>query len=968
MKKIIGLLVLFNMAKTVLAVNVNWSNATITGSGTTLTGSKMSKDNADHVYYIGSDRKVYYIDVANPSYPVTNLSALCSGTIELAASYSDLLVTSPWQVFYVGLNNRLMNYWHNGTSWVCTQVWPGGPNVLSGTGISVDEYNRIHYIGSDSRIYQLTYTSGPGWTGGPFPLPAVNPRPYSDLVTKQGHVFYQGTDMKLYNYYWTNTWNNAILNPTATNALAGSNIEVDENGRISYIGSDAKAYYMEWNSVNGWVQTQIHSSKTAKAYSAPRVQLYEGKIFFVDGVNNTISFFFKPTGGGWDYANIYFNGSTATSWQAIARTDILVTNNGDVVYGDADNKIHILRPILTWNTVAVLNGLNATFISNPAFETSISRLRCPVDSQFYARNASDWATVPFEGSCWGFYNMTIRIDKAPLASSPSWSTQTFSFDQFCNFIGSSSIHAELSEYSFSYKLNGQTQYTSIARAVVCGDAYLVSGQSNTTGDQWNDMATYEAMYGVNAPGGYGKFSRAYSNSVNYWCNNWGASTAQPVATNQCMTSVGTSFALALQYKLQQAYQIPTCVIHNGIGAQEISRFLNPPGHAASELFFDFYCDPLWHNAFKGIQNHMIRRVYETGLGNSIKGFIWYQGEGDVSMSTLYKGKFKQMYDELIAWVPSIPRTYLVQIHSMPVTSAVPADVINMSEMQRTMASHVPYANIRLISANGVHFPTCAGIHFDIYGYIEIADRLFSAIKMDFYGAPYSVQNLPPDIIGATIDGSTGILTLQFNQTLSATNSDNLTSVLTAIKCNNGAALSNPILNNDKLTMTVSNASGLTSVSYLGSLPCNTGIASPSCPSSDPHYDPNSLNWWCPCYLRNQNGIAALSFGNYPVTVGIPAGRILSESDNTSQDGQLDVFIFPNPVNGTEINLSAKTDAEQLLVNIYDLTGRVVSSSLHTVSNGKLTLQHGLKSGIYLVEISDFAGNSTTQKIVVNSRE
>lgn len=73
-------------------------------------------------------------------------------------------------------------------------------------------------------------------------------------------------------------------------------------------------------------------------------------------------------------------------------------------------------------------------------------------------------------------------------------------------------------------------------------------------------------------------------------------------------------------------------------------------------------------------------------------------------------------------------------------------------------------------------------------------------------------------------------------------------------------------------------------------------------------------------------------------------------------------IYPNPVNDKLFVTADNVIAE---LNVYDVTGRNISSSLNIGFNSTTLDVSNLVNGIYIVKVTDIAGNSSSRKIRVN---
>lgn len=942
---------------------------------------------------------MYCVDLSLPNYPVTCISDITVGGYVTAADYSDLIYDS-YHIYYVGTNNKVVNYYLSGASWYCSTLNGSSQNVISGGAISVDEFGRIFYIGSNGIIYQFAWT-GSIWSSTALPSGQLAGT-YSDLLVRNNHIFYVGSNNKIYNYYYTgSTWANAILNTSAPLAQTGTNFSQDEYDRLYYVATDNKVYHFTYTS--GWYAAAI-SNTTVKPWATPKFQKYCGKIYYIDNTANTVSFFYYTSASGWTSNNVYANNSsTPTNYYASYFSDILITDNGDVIYNSVvDNKLHLLSPQINWKTVTVASGLTSMINGSAGAETSLTITKRPFDFQFYPRNNSNIGTISCEGNVCGFGDITWKIEKTPFSGAVTYTvTSPTGINQSTgDFTSSLSITAELSEYKISYKLGCQTKYTVLADKVVCGDAFIASGQSNMhAADGELNMCTLNSNFGATST--YGKYSRSFGDNITE-SRTWGIPSANNDITAYYDTHPIGALILPLQYKLQQTYGIPTCFINNALGGTSIDAHqlntidkfyfeygncitVTPPTCSGQSPYVN-----CWN--FQNIEGHLMRRIYAAGLQNSVKGFVWYQGESEVSngyASGLYKQKFKQLYDGLTTGIPSLSsssaykntKTYLIQIHSSPyymwdgpnclsITSYPYANMVG--EDMRTIASYIPYANISVASSNGAKYPNCSGIHFNEAGYEEIATRVFNEMKSGSFGATYNVVDFPLDIVSATKNTSTNKVTLTFNQAISPSLSDNLDNVLNAIYPSNGSTpvSGTGVISGNTLTFNVTSTSGLTAISYLGSLPSNcNGNLSPACTTlvAQTACTPGlassiSNSWWCPSYLKNSAGNAALSFYNIPVsTEGLPQGRLMNAfATSTIESSSNKISIFPNPAQNI-INVSSEMKIKKF--KIVDLRGKTLMELSPDSSSLQINTSEW-EQGIYIIQCSDEI-STITQKLIIN---
>lgn len=79
-------------------------------------------------------------------------------------------------------------------------------------------------------------------------------------------------------------------------------------------------------------------------------------------------------------------------------------------------------------------------------------------------------------------------------------------------------------------------------------------------------------------------------------------------------------------------------------------------------------------------------------------------------------------------------------------------------------------------------------------------------------------------------------------------------------------------------------------------------------------------------------------------------------------------VFPNPFNGTtQVNYSLPVEqAGNAVMEIVDITGRVVASSVLNSTSGTMTIGESLADGVYVVRIVG-SGEILSQQRIVKSR-
>lgn len=157
------------------------------------TGNLVLNSSADHVFFIGSDKRVYnhWINSGKWQLDALGPAQIAAGGLVLNSTGSNL--------FFVGTDKRVYNYWINSGKWQLDALGSAqvatAPLVLSASG------SQVFFIGTDKRVYNYWINSGNwqlDWLG-----PAQVAAGGLALNSSADHVFFIGTDKRVYNY-WIN--------------------------------------------------------------------------------------------------------------------------------------------------------------------------------------------------------------------------------------------------------------------------------------------------------------------------------------------------------------------------------------------------------------------------------------------------------------------------------------------------------------------------------------------------------------------------------------------------------------------------------------------------------------------------------------------------------------------------------------------------------------------------------------------
>ncbi len=351
----------------------------------------------------------------------------------------------------------------------------------------------------------------------------------------------------------------------------------------------------------------------------------------------------------------------------------------------------------------------------------------PANLQLYPRNANNQADVPISGTLTDA--AYARVSVVVLREGQRWKYATQS-PTFANgraaFRLPVTIQAEAAEYTFRVFIANKTDSVLVAerQRVVCGDVYVLYGQSNAV-----------ALAGIEQ---YQIDDRLLRNiAIPYQSPNPRAEVAW-YASRQPFGSVGV-LGLEIQKLILKNHGIPTCLINGSEGGAPITTLTQRDSVGLSTAY-----------------DKLLFRVKWGGLLGSVKGIIFKHGENEAGLSPAgYDAKFKTFHDQLRRDFGAAPRLYIGQINILeyPVEGAG-----ELRDFQRRTKQLYP--NLETIATVGS--PGYDGIHYNMDGNIKIAFEQYRQLARDVYGATDVAQINSPDVRKVFFNARRDSVTLVFD--------------------------------------------------------------------------------------------------------------------------------------------------------------------------------------------------------------
>ena len=435
----------------------------------------------------------------------------------------------------------------------------------------------------------------------------------------------------------------------------------------------------------------------------------------------------------------------------------------------------------------------------------------PTNEQFYARDDTGLGTVYYNGTIGGSPSavfITIytnagagdlvytNISQAPVGGS--------------NYAFTAKIKAGLVQYKLQFRsvVGATTNLLNTVTNLICGDAYIVDGQSNAVADndagysnRW--IRSFGSMGGSTAPG-WGMAVAGSAQGDNYRIGVWEMYIASNLVAN---------------------YKVPICIVNGAVGGTRIDV----------------------HQRGGAIYNAISNRVTMAGLTYGIRAFLWHQGENNSGADGPdgdWDYKFYQQYfvDMSAAWkqdCPNIRNYFIYQVYPRPCAMGPMGD--QLREVQRELP--YMYSNMRCMSTVGLL--GYEGCHYASSGYYNMASVMLPLVQQDIYGLA-SGTNTAPDLKRAYyITTNQNQIALVFGQNMTWVSGSTNLIFLDGV----GSKVSSGSVATNVITLQLTGSSTNSTITYL----------------KDSVWDFVNAN-----LIYGQNGISALTFADVPITP-VPTG-------------------------------------------------------------------------------------------------
>ena len=465
----------------------------------------------------------------------------------------------------------------------------------------------------------------------------------------------------------------------------------------------------------------------------------------------------------------------------------------------------------------------------------------PLSGQFFARDpGTGLGTIFYNGTQTGSPNSVyLKVYKTPSGGSEVLDATYSQALVGGAYAFSVPIAAGLITYRVVYGTtstgSGDTDVATVSN-LVCGDAYLIEGQSNAVATDYGTLDPNAPILTPTAP--------------NTWIRTYGLTSGWGNATIRGDERQLGLWGWILANRLVTGQNMPVCIINAAVGGTRIDQHRpNPAGHGTAGSLYSIYAN-------------LYNRVVGAKLTHGIRGFFWHQGEqnqGSEGPDQDYDYKSYQQYfvDISAAWkqdFPNIRNYYVFQI--WPGACGDTSRNDQLREVQRTLPRL--YSNMKIMSTHGIS--PGSSCHYSEQGYRKFSDLIGPLVEEDVYGyvppGPMTAPNLRQAyfttpakneialVFDQNVTWSPGAPTMLFLANSAGAASGSVSS---------GSATGNTV------KLQVSGASSAATITYLKGL----------------------VSWQQANLLVGYNGIAALTFADVTIT---PPGGYAVWANGASFDG------------------------------------------------------------------------------------
>jgi len=377
----------------------------------------------------------------------------------------------------------------------------------------------------------------------------------------------------------------------------------------------------------------------------------------------------------------------------------------------------------------------------------------PEDGQFYARDDKGLGTIYYNGT---LADAADSVFLKLYANDKLIKTETDKPAADKSYTLSTQLKPGLIQYKveFGTKAGGKETILQTVNDLVCGDAYIIDGQSNALATDTAEQSPPETNQWIRS---YGRPSDDKTSApVNLWCYPvWKAEKGEKAELGW--------WGMELAKRLVDSQKVPVFILNAAAGGTRIDQHLPNPQNRR-----DTSGDNPWTNPYK-LYGSLLTRVEGATLTHGIRGILWHQGENDQGSAGPTGGYGWETYQELFkemaaSWKQDFPNVKNYYVFQIWPNSCGMGGSIGSGDMLREKQRTLPYlfSNMSILSTLGVRPP--GGCHYPLEGWAEFARMVQPIIERDHYGVKPTNILTAPNLKHAYFTGDKkDVIALEFDQ-------------------------------------------------------------------------------------------------------------------------------------------------------------------------------------------------------------
>jgi len=417
-------------------------------------------------------------------------------------------------------------------------------------------------------------------------------------------------------------------------------------------------------------------------------------------------------------------------WEVSGLATIMNEASGKLVLIRAQNSGKMTVTLSLANGGEAIMASTDIAVSEPETDAWVARIpgdtEMPVQGQFYARDDSGEGTLYCRGA---LKEKAEEVFLRVFMDGMKYAQEKRTPGKDGSYAFAVKLAPALVKYRIEFGTRTGGAETVLHRAgdIVCGDAYIIDGQSNALATDTREESPRVTNEWVRSYG-HPRFFKD-GQRENLWC--------KPVwkAQKEHLAELGW-WGMALANRLVESQNVPIFIVNGARGGTRIDQHQRNDENPTD---------------LDTIYGRMLWRVKQTRLTHGIRAVIWHQGENDQGAAgpdggygwETYHRYFVEMSADWKRDFPNVTRYYVFQI--WPNACAMGSGNGDMlREKQRSLARL--YSNMAMLSTLGIQ--PGGSCHYPLEGWSVFARRIQRLLERDFYGLEVDGPITAPNLVRA----------------------------------------------------------------------------------------------------------------------------------------------------------------------------------------------------------------------------